>query len=258
MIRLRSAGLRALISLGFTAYLISACTLAQPTPTPTPTVTPTLEPSSTPAPTVIPTETPLPSPTPFVSLIPRDLALSGAMVYVRDEPDLLLPVIRTVNVVAPWSAVGRTGDNQWLQVRFDDGFTGWIVYLPDAHTVSLASLSVTGESRLYDRVALVTSASQQFYVEAGDAVQDTLGQLSALRIDARSGDNTWLHGVDSAGRTGWVAADGLQLTFEIASLDVRDVTINVVPEMNARVSNWNRAGCACANLPAPTRRCCSI
>ncbi|MBK9749736.1 MAG: SH3 domain-containing protein [Chloroflexi bacterium] len=232
---LRPAGARALISAGLTAVLISACTLAQPTPTPTPTVTPTLEPSSTPTPTVVPTETPIPSPTPIISLIPRDLAVSGDMVYVRDVPDLLAPITRTVNVVAPWSAIGRTGDNQWLQVRFDDGVVGWLVYLPDAHTVALESLAVTGESRLYDRVALVSSAALQFYVEAGDALQDTLNQLSALRIDARTSDNAWLHGTDQQGRTGWVAADGVQLTFEIASLDTRDVTINAVPEMNARV-----------------------
>lgn len=232
---LRPAGVRALISAGLTAALISACTLAQPTPTPTPTLTPTLEPSSTPTPTVVPTETPIPSPTPIVALIPRDLAVSGDMVYVRNEPDLLAPVTRTVNVVAPWSAIGRTGDNQWLQVRFDDGFVGWLVYLPDAHTVALESLAVTGESRLYERVALVSSAALQFYVEAGDAVQDTLNQLSALRIDARTSDNAWLHGTDQQGRTGWVAADGVQLIFEIASLDIRDVVINAVPEMNARV-----------------------
>ncbi len=231
---LRPAGVRALISAGLTAVLISACTLAQPTPTPTPTVTPTLEPSATPTPTVVPTETPVPSPTPLVSLIPRDLAVAGDMVYVRDEPDLLAPITRTVNVVAPWSAIGRTGDNQWLQVRFDDGVVGWLVYLPDAHTVALESLAVTGESRLYDRVALVSSAALQFYVEAGDALQDTLNQLSALRIDARTGDNAWLHGTDQQGRTGWVAADGVQLTFEIASLDTRDVTINAVPAMNSR------------------------
>lgn len=232
---LRPAGVRALISAGLTAALISACTLAQPTPTPTPTLTPTLEPSSTPTPTVVPTETPIPSPTPIVALIPQDLAVSGDMVYVRNEPDLLAPVTRTVNVVAPWSAIGRTGDNQWLQVRFDDGFVGWLVYLPDAHTVALESLAVTGESRLYERIALVSSAALQFYVEAGDAVQDTLNQLSALRIDARTSDNAWLHGTDQQGRTGWVAADGVQLIFEIASLDIRDVVINVVPEMNARV-----------------------
>ncbi len=159
------------------------------------------------------------------------------MLYVRDRPGTLLAVNRTVSSVAPWEAIGRTGDNQWLQIEFSDGYSGWIVYLPDEHDVDITSLPVTADSLMTDRVALVTAETQQFYTDAGDNIQADLARLSALRIDARSSDGAWLHGVDTEGRTGWVASEGMLLTFSTESLEVREVTISVsaVAEPNGRV-----------------------
>ncbi|MBE2270558.1 MAG: SH3 domain-containing protein [Anaerolinea sp.] len=235
MIPLRAAAVRAVISLG-AAGLIAACNLTQPAPTPTPTITPTMYPTPSPVPTIAPTPTLMPSPTPFVSRIPTELAGAEGMAYVRDEPNTLFPVTRSVSATAPFSAIGRSHDSQWLQVRFDDGIDGWIVYRPVAHPdVDLGALPVTAESVLPDRLALVTADSLPFYNDGGDAVQADLPRLAALRVDLRSGDGTWLHGVDSEGRAGWVASDGLLLTFDASALTIGEISIVVVPEMNARV-----------------------
>lgn len=235
MTRFRSNGGRALIGWAITALLIGACTLTQSTPTPTPTETPTPAPTPSLVPTIAPSPTLMPSPTPVVSLLPSELAGRDRMVYVREAPNTLFPVVRTINNAAPWEALGRSDDNQWLEVRFDDGFSGWIVYLPDDHDVDIVGLPVTGESVLTAQVALVTDDALPFYNEAGDAVQDNLAQLSALRIDARSLDNVYLRGVDLDGRAGWVANDGVLLTSGAGALDAREFVLAIAPEPNARV-----------------------
>ncbi len=235
MTKFRTAGARAMIMVGFTATLITACSLTQPAPTPIPTITPTLYPTPSPVPTTAPTQTLAPSPMPVVSRVIPELAQADGMIYVREEPNTLFPVIRTVSTTAPWEAVGRTEDSQWLEVDFDDSFSGWIVYLPDEYTVEVHSLPITGDSVLPDRVALVTADSLPFYNDAGDAVQGELTKLSALQIDLRSGDGAWLHGVDSEGHPGWVSSDGMLVTFDTESVTIGTITISVVPSPNARV-----------------------
>ena len=225
--------------IGICALLISACTLTQETPTPTPTATPTatqtLTPTASPTPTTIPTETPTPSPTPIISRVPRELALGEGLTYVRAVPNTLFPVTRSVNSDSSWEVTGRSSDSQWLEVRFDDGFTGWIVYLPGEYEVDLTALPISGESVIADRIALVTDDAHPFYNEAGDGIHDDMPHLSALRIDMRTEDGAWLHGVDSEGRLGWASSEGLLLTFDVQALDVGTFAVSVESEPNARV-----------------------
>ncbi len=228
-----------MICVGVSALLISACTLTQETPTPTPTATPTatatLTPTASPTPTMIPTDTPTPSPTPIISMIPRELAVGDGLTYVRAVPNTLFPVTRSVNIDSTWEAIGRSSDSQWLEVRFDDGFTGWIVLLPGEYQVDLAALPISGESVIADRIALVSDDAHPFYNEAGDGVHGDLSHLSALRVDMRTEDGAWLHGADSEGRIGWAASDGLLLTFDAQALTVGTFTLTVESEPNARV-----------------------
>jgi uncharacterized protein YgiM (DUF1202 family) len=227
----KSARLRIAYTLAI-LLIASGCNLQAVPPEP-PTNTPapptaTL-PASTqrPIPTLAVTLTPLPTPTltPVVSTIPQELVGQEGMIYVREAPDVLTAVNRTVGSSTPWTPIGRTADNQWLQVQFNDGVTGWIAHLPSDQVGDINSLPINGESQMSGNVALVKGDGQVLINDAGDNIIGDLASLAALRIDARTGDNAYLHGTDSEGRTGWVAASALTLTFTPESLAVREVTI---------------------------------
>ncbi len=209
--------------------LLSACNLAAETPA-TPTATPhpaTATPvPSTATPVAIPTqpvtEVPTLTPTAIVSLIPAELAGTGDNRFVRDEPNTLAPVSRVVNKSAPWDALGRSDDNQWLQVEFVDNSTGWIIYVPESMSVDMGSLPVTGESRIIDHIALVSAQDQVLYNETGDAILTDLPLYTALQINQRSDDGEWLHVSVYQGQSGWVARLGLSLSFAPETLIVHD------------------------------------
>lgn len=236
--------------IGCFVSLISACTLAQPLPTPTPTATPTAYPTPSQVPTIAPSPTLAPTPTPLVSLIPAELAGTDDMLYARDAPNTVYPVSRAINRAAPYTALARTPDYQWVFARFDDGFEGWLVYVPGATNADLHDLPVSGDSVIDNRIALVTADSIPFYTEAGDAQQDELGQGWALLIDQRTQDNAWLRGTDKDGRRGWIANNGVLLTFSVASLDITQITISVIPPPNARVRPES-GGLRLRQLPSP-------
>jgi uncharacterized protein YgiM (DUF1202 family) len=237
MTKTRSAALQAVIRFGLVAYLIAACTGGEPTPTPspTPTETPTQMPTPSPVPTIAPTSTPLPTATPLTSQIPRVLARADELVYVRAEPNTLLPVTGVFESNQSWQAVGRTNDNQWLEVLYGEGESGWIVHLPGEYSIDLLDLPVSGQSVILDQLALVTADSQPFYNDAGDELLGELPHLSSLQVDRRTENNAWLHGTDSEGRTGWVATQGMLAIFPLESMPIGEFTLAIVAEPNARV-----------------------
>lgn len=198
-------------------------TLVTPSPTPTETATliPTVEATATPN----PTQTPIPTATPIISSIPSQLAGEEGMLYVRESPNALEASARTVGISTPWTPVGRTEDNQWLQVQFNDGYTGWIVYLPSEQVGDIDALLITGESPLSNRVALVASEGQVLFNDAGSEVLGDLTAQTGFSVDGRNADASLLHGTDAEGRSGWVAADSVQLPFEADALAVQEMNI---------------------------------
>lgn len=194
--------------------VLSACSLQQAPPTATPTNTPTVAVPNTPVPTIgatpafaiTPTATPEPAPS-----IPRAFAGGENRLFVRETPSLLSRISRVVNDLAGWRAVGRTEDNLWLQVEFDDGSSGWIVYLPDVHEVDIESLEVTGESELVERAALIRGGDAVLYDDSGERTNTTIERLSAVEIDGRSSDGEWLH----VAGWGWIRNERIALAFAV-------------------------------------------
>src|SRR6185369_16990936 len=59
---------------------------------------------------------------PTLTTDPSDQSLD-----VYPAPDGTSAVIRKVNATAPFKIVGRTADNTWIQVTYDDGLEGWVI-----------------------------------------------------------------------------------------------------------------------------------
>ncbi len=219
----------------------AACTLAAPAP-PTPQPSPTTV--FTPVPTVTLTPTPVVSPTPAppTSLPPtatpqaaaNGAAASGALagfgavgnqLYLWEAPDNLSAVLRMVTADdGNYTPVGRTENRQWVQVELDDGEQGWFVAAALDEIDDLSALPVTGEASVTERVVLVPADSPErtLYTDEGDT--DTLARLQPVTVDARTIDDQWLHVVAPSGERGWLSADGVEIPFDLAAVEVREFT----------------------------------
>ncbi|PJF35629.1 MAG: hypothetical protein CUN49_09560 [Candidatus Thermofonsia Clade 1 bacterium] len=114
------------------------------TRTPLPTNTP--RPSRTPTPLPTPTETPTPTP-----LVAR-LCIDCNRVRLRGTPGTAGEILTVLDPAAQLTVIGRTADNQWLQVLVSPGVSrGWVsalfVRLPDLSPIPaerIAQLPVQG------------------------------------------------------------------------------------------------------------------
>ena len=135
-----------------------------PGPSPTATVEGTAAPTEAPAtathtPRPTTTETPTPTPTPGVT---ARVSASVPSLRLRAEPGTTGEIVAELQPNTLLNAVGRTGDNTWLQVVSIDNQAGW---------VSMAYVEVAGDLELLD----VTGTA----VEAPDSAIPYISGISA-------------------------------------------------------------------------------
>ncbi|MEP7293648.1 MAG: SH3 domain-containing protein [Chloroflexota bacterium] len=206
--------------------LAAACspTAVVPTPTATPIVLTTTPVPRTPVPTYDVIETATPTPVPTEPLIIRD-SLSGTAdsLYVRERPSTMAAIIRSVSASDALDYSGRTDDNRWVEVVFDDETTGWLLARAIMLPLDVAALPVTGTAENVDFVALVSpDAAEGISLYAsphGTAeVLATLPALTPLRLDGRREDGIWIHGFTADSQEGWLRRSLVDLNFDIGLL----------------------------------------
>lgn len=230
--------------------IISACSAsAELIPTAPPTLTPTDAPPTatfTPAPTLTATLTPLPpsatpefpSPTPTTTRHNGQVSEGGG-VELREGPGTAGAIARIVYEYAPLDVIGRTEDFNWAQVRFSDGFTGW---LPAGRvrvvpSFEFADAPITGETNDID--GLVSDSADDLRLRdlpgTGSVVLSTLEAGAPLSIQARTSDNAWLQVRTPSGDEGWVAADFIEVQINLDSRPVVEVEQTLPGSANAEV-----------------------
>jgi hypothetical protein len=212
----------------FVLLLGAACSPQSPTqenvPTPTEIVV-----VATPVPTLVmrPIDTPTVIASATVVYVPTNTPETGEQnVDVYAAPDGTSGIVRTVNALAPFKIVGRTPDNVWIQVTYDDGLNGWIIVtafaprvidssiLDAAPVVDVSSLTPTAEPPGVP--AVVSSRSGGLRLRRlPDTTSTVLFNLPAgaeLTVNGRTLDNSWALVKMSEGYIGWVSSTYLELT----------------------------------------------
>ncbi|MEO8606508.1 MAG: SH3 domain-containing protein [Chloroflexota bacterium] len=146
-------------------------------------------------------------------------------VDVYPAPDGTSAIIRKVNAIAPFKIIGRTADNTWIQVSYDDGLEGWVIvtaYKPEgidssildaAPVIDPAQLTPTAEPPgLPARVS--TKAGGLRLRRLPDTTSTVLFNLPAgseLHVTGHTTDNAWALVKMSEGYVGWVSTSYLEI-----------------------------------------------
>ncbi len=207
--------------------LLLAAACAQGTPTPeSPAIIITTTPvPRTPVPTVARVETATPTIAPTQPLIILD-SLTGTddSLYVRDKASSMGSIIGTVSATDTLSFTGRTDDNRWVEISFGDG-SGWLLTRAINLPLDINSLPVTGSAENVDFVALVSpqaSDGVSLYASPHSTAEvvAVLPPLTALRLDGRREDGSWVHGLTADSKEGWIRRSLVDLNFDIGLLTV--------------------------------------
>ena len=171
----------------------------------------------------------------------------------RESPSLTANAIRLLGGGESFTAIGRSADNQWVQLRLEEeNKPAWVfaeyvtlsgalndlpvaqANLPSSITASKPVTSTntttptgtanTGVTTTVNGVtASVISLSGVNARSTPDTNTEPLQTLpfdSVLRVVGRSADNTWLKVTLEEGRLAWVLASEVKLNVEIATLPV--------------------------------------
>lgn len=200
--------------------------------TPTSALSSSVLPTSTEAATAISAAMP--------TLIANNLTGSDTMVYLRENPDTMSNIIALVSASSDIQAIGRTDDNQWIQVQFSGELTGWIIAGSIPASFDIGSLPVTGDAHNTPNVIILPPNLVQnlvLYQLPNEASMLELGSLSPLRIDGRTGDDGWILVTTSDGYQGWIAADTIPVALP-DNIQIIDLpTTAEAPTQPTRASN---------------------
>jgi uncharacterized protein YgiM (DUF1202 family) len=171
----------------------------------------------------------------------------------RESPSLTANAIRLLGSGETYTAIGRSADNQWLQLRLEEsGKPTWVfaeyvtldgnlkdlpvaqatlptapssskaltntnVLTPTGTTNNSVTTAVNGASASV--VSLSGANARSTPTTNAEPVQ-TLQFDSVLRVIGRSADNTWVKVTLEEGRLAWVLASEVKLNVELATLPV--------------------------------------
>jgi SH3-like domain-containing protein len=207
--------------LTLTALLLAACAPnpVPPTVVPTPTRPPLIV---TAVPTMAHTQTPPPTLSPTPAPVIRDaLTGSGASLYVREQPDPMARIVRTVNDLASRRYIGRSHDDRWVQAEFLDGATGWLLAQAVALNMPLEALPVTANARSVPYVGVLQSdAELRANPNTAAEIRAALTALTPLRLTGRVEGSSWLQAETSDGAAGWLQAERIGVNFDLTTLPV--------------------------------------
>ena len=97
-------------------------------------------------------------------------------------------------------------------------------------------------------LAVARTGGASLYDDAGKLVL-VLPAGAALRVDGRSPDDRWFHGITRDGAAGWASADAL-LIFGIANVPVREGLTAPVPQVSPAATLIAQPPAAAAGMPA--------
>lgn len=174
---------------------------------------------------------------PYTNTLPLNgsaIAISDTLgVNARTAPSLEGGVVGVVPNGAVLPAVGRSADDEWVQVTLPDSQRAWIFRSAVNVSSNIDSAPVVGEETpaaattpaATDGAATATIntllGSNARPQPSNDAEPlETLALGTALTATARSADNLWLQVQLADGTTGWILASTADLSVDIATLPV--------------------------------------
>ncbi len=249
--------LKKLSALIVALFMLASCATQDqgpPSPTPTEMIAIATLPPLTPVPTLA-ALAPTSAPTVFRAMTVNPL---GLLPYVHESPGQMSRIVRVPSAETSVLLVGRTQDNAWVEIRFDDGQAGWVETGRVNITEDISSLPVTGLTANVDFVAVVPSGTTLTIYEDTSTESGAIGDVSALtpvRITGRRNENDWLRIATADQQQGWVQANQLDLSTAplegiAVILDVQAVE-SVDYEVMARVSS-SSGGLRLRRLPNTT------
>ena len=180
---------------------------------------------------------PIAPPAPYTNTLPLGgpaIAISDTLgLNARTTPSLEGAVVGIVPNGAVLPAVGRSADDEWVQVTLPDNQRAWVFRSAVNVSSNIDSAPVVGEET---PAAATTPAATNGAATAtintllgsnarpqpsNDAEPlETLALGTELTATARSADNLWLQVQLADGTTGWILADTADLSVDIATLPV--------------------------------------
>ena len=175
---------------------------------------------------------------------PRDtntLPLAGPAIAISDTlginarttPSREGAVIGIVPNGAVLPVVGRSADNEWVQVTLPDSQRAWMFRSAVNASSNVDSAPVVGEEMpavATTPAATDGAASAMINTLLGSNVRpqpldgaeplETLAMGSVLPVTARSADNLWLQVQLADGQVGWILAATADLSVDVAALPV--------------------------------------
>lgn len=180
-------------------------------------------------------------PAPFTNTIPlsgQAVAITDTLgVNARTAPTLTAGIVSIVPNGAVLTAVGRSPDNQWIQVELPDSQRAWVFRALVSTSSNIEAAPLIGESTADTPAAAPTATAN-----TGDAPIATINSLLGSNVRAtpsndsepietasrgatfpvtgRSADGAWLQVTLDGGAPGWILAATADLNVEIATIPV--------------------------------------
>ncbi len=167
-------------------------------------------------------------PTPTVEHSSGDTFVSAfRRVNVRSGPGMEYQRIGTLDPGSSADIMGRTDDNEWLQIDFD-GQQGWIAYFVVSVTGSLDDVTVaevpsTAATRIPPEVQVVTRYNVNLRAQPviGAPIVDVIPFDTTLTTDARSNNQgTWLRVSYNGGEQGWLLSSLVNINGSLSTLPI--------------------------------------
>ncbi len=246
-----------------------------PTPSPAP-VYPTLPPAWTqapatplpPSPTLSPAATavvggltPLPDLNRTAQAAGSDarVSLAGDGLRLRSFPGTLGEVTANLEALTPLRIVGRTPDNEWIEVITPTELRGWVMAQYLDIYINLIGVPLSAGAAL-DATATPIPPDEARVSEAGSnlRVRQSPGTAGAivghlqpgmvLDIAGRTDDSVWLQITAQDGQQGWVMEQYVEVFINLVEVPVTGQAVNSAPP----APTFTRAPAATAT-PPPTR-----
>lgn len=234
----------------------------------TPTdVTPTSQPTAIPA-----TSTPFPTPQPeFATIVSASQAdntsdsilnptvqvtqttytgiLSSQVETIRVHNGPQGAVLEEVNNLAPITVLGRSDNGQWIEVRLEGGFIGWVQGSFVDANVSMNSLPITGyvpqdtPTPSPDALVKADAAGLRLRTQPNtdSNVLTNLDAESILTVIGRDSAGEWLQVITPNRQRGWAMARFLDIYIDVLRLPVTFGT-DPSPQANDTVTSAQSSG----------------
>lgn len=215
-------------SLGSTPTAVAAGSTATPTPFTEPTSPTPLPATATVA--ASPTTTVIEAtPTPPYGQGGARVAEGVGDVQLRPRPAPDAPPLLVLAVATPLRILGKTADDAWLQVMTGNGVAGWVPAGQVALAHDLAGTPIIDlDSNPAEADARVRLDADGLRLRSAPNTDDTTQVLdllfggALLQVLGKSLDGLWLEVLAPGGRVGWVLAEFVTASIDVAAMPVTE------------------------------------